>query len=236
MTATLSATPAPYDVDGRHRTLAAVTAPSGELDLAPGAAVLVPIKAFGAAKARLASTLDPDRRAALARAMAATVLAAAAPLPVAVVCDDDEVARWALRHGAAVLPEPGRGLNGAVHAGIAKLAAAGATEVIVAHADLPMASGLAQLAGYRGVTLVPDRRRDGTNVVAVPAEAEFRFSYGPGSFARHVAEAQRLRLPCRVVDEPRLSWDVDVPADLTAELAAAVTACDPPHPWPAPPR
>ena len=65
------------------------------------------------------------------------------------------------------------------------------------------------------MTLVPDRREDGTNVACVPARTGFRFAYGPGSFARHQAEAARLRLPLRVVREPRLAWDVDVPADLT---------------------
>ena len=91
-----------------------------------------------------------------------------------------------------VLPEPGRGLNGAVEAGVDRLGAAGASEVLVVHADLPFAHEVAQLAGFDGVTLVPDRRDDGTNVVCVPAGAGFRFHYGPGSFTRHRAEARRL--------------------------------------------
>jgi len=186
--------------------------------------VLVPVKAFGAAKARLAPTLDPAGRDALARVMAARVLAAAGPLPVAVVCDDDEVARWAQRLGAMVLPEPGRGLNGAVEAGVERLGAAGASEVLVAHADLPFAHDVARLAGFAGVTLVPDRRDDGTNVVCVPTGAGFRFHYGPGSFVRHRAEAQRLGLPWRVVRDPELTWDVDVPDDIPAGLGPAVSS------------
>jgi 2-phospho-L-lactate guanylyltransferase len=154
--------------------------------------------------------------------MATRVLEAAAPLPVAVVCDDAEVARWALDHGAMALPEPGRGLNGAVEAGVGRLAALGASEVLVAHADLPMAHGLARLAGFDGVTLVPDRRDDGTNVVCVPAHAGFRFAYGPGSFVRHQGEATRLGLEQRVVREPDLAWDVDVPADIPAEFVPPV--------------
>jgi 2-phospho-L-lactate guanylyltransferase len=186
-------------------------------DLA-GCVVLIPVKAFADGKARLAPTLDRAGRAELSRMMATRVLEAAAPLPVAVVCDDDEVARWAVAHGATALPEPGRGLNGAVEAGVARLAALGANEVMVAHADLPMAHGLAQLAGFSGVTLVPDRRDDGTNVVCVPAAASFRFAYGPGSFVRHRAEAERLGLPHRVIRQPDLAWDVDVPADIPAEF------------------
>lgn len=178
----------------------------------------MPVKAFASAKARLAPTMAPHRRAELARVMAARVLAAAAPLPTAVVCDDPDVADWAHQHGAQVLWEPGRGLNEAVAAGVASLADQGAGEVLVAHGDLPLASGLARLAGSGGITLVPDRREDGTNVCGVPAGCGFRFQYGPGSFERHCAEAARLGLAPRVVRELALAWDVDVPADLPAGL------------------
>ena len=183
------------------------------------AAVLVPVKAFTEAKVRLAPALPPDERAALARTMAAGVISAARPLPVAVVCDDREVAGWARSMDALVIWEPGRGLNGAVEAGIAQLSDAGVERVVVAHADLPMAAGLAALADGDGVILVPDRNRDGTNVAVVPARAGFRFSYGPGSFARHLLEADRLALATSVVDDPLLAFDVDWPDDLTT-LAA----------------
>jgi len=201
-----------------------VTAAPVRLPPLTGCVVLVPVKAFGAAKARLAPSLDAGGRVALARSMAARVLAAADPLPVAVVCDDGEVAGWATEHGALVLPEPGRGLNGAVEAGVERLAAAGASEVMVAHADLPLAHGLARLAGFGGVTLVPDRRDDGTNVLCVPTGTGFRFRYGPGSFARHRAEARRLGLRARVVRDPELSWDVDEPADIPAGLTPPTPA------------
>jgi 2-phospho-L-lactate guanylyltransferase len=186
--------------------------------------VLIPVKAFGEAKARLAPTLDAAGREDLARAMATRVIGAARPLPVAVVCDDPEVERWAQVHGAMVLPEPGRGLNGAVESGVERLGAAGASEVLVAHADLPFAQDVSQLAGFDGVTLVPDRRDDGTNVVCVPTGAGFRFHYGPGSFARHRDEAERLGLPYRVVRDPELTWDVDVPGDIPAGMGPTVSS------------
>jgi 2-phospho-L-lactate/phosphoenolpyruvate guanylyltransferase len=189
-----------------------------------GCVVLIPVKAFGEAKARLAPTLDAAGREDLARAMATRVIGAARPLPVAVVCDDPEVERWAQVHGAMVLPEPGRGLNGAVESGVERLGAAGASEVLVAHADLPFAQDVSQLAGFDGVTLVPDRRDDGTNVVCVPTGAGFRFHYGPGSFARHRDEAERLGLPYRVVRDPELTWDVDVPGDIPAGMGPAVSS------------
>jgi 2-phospho-L-lactate guanylyltransferase len=184
-------------------------APSGD-----DVAVLIPVKAFDDAKHRLAGALDAPHRAALARDMATKVVRAAGALRTAVVCDDDAVATWARSCGAEVIWQPGAGLNGAVVAGVEQLAADGVARVIVAHADLPHALDLTWVADFAGITLVPDRRDDGTNVVCVPATSGFRFSYGPGSFARHVAEAERLGLGLRVERSERLGWDVDVPADL----------------------
>jgi len=177
-------------------------------------AVLLPVKAFADAKLRLAPALDPVQRRALARAMATQVLQAAAPLPVAVVCDDPEVAAWARDRHALVVWEPERGLNRAVEAGVHRLAAEGARRVVVAHADLVLARDLAWVGAFMGVTLVPDSRDDGTNVACVPVDAGFAFSYGPGSFARHADEVRRLGLGLRVVREPRLGRDVDLPSDL----------------------
>jgi 2-phospho-L-lactate guanylyltransferase len=147
--------------------------------------------------------------------MAANVLGAAAGLPTFVVCDDAEVARFAGELGAEVLWRPGLGLNGAVTDGVAALGDLGFDPVLVAHADLPLAVDLGWLARPGLVTLVPDRHDDGTNVACVPARARFTFSYGPGSFRRHAAEARRLGLAVRVVREPSLGWDVDVPDDLS---------------------
>jgi 2-phospho-L-lactate guanylyltransferase len=146
--------------------------------------------------------------------MAERVLEAAASLPVSVVCDDVDVAGFAEARHAGVIWRPGLGLNAAVTDGVAQLTADGAVEVIVAHADLPLADDLGRLAGFAGITLVPDRRDDGSNVVCVPTGLRFVFSYGPGSFERHRREADRLRVPYRVLRDPRLGWDVDVPADL----------------------
>jgi 2-phospho-L-lactate guanylyltransferase len=176
--------------------------------------VLIPVKAFAQAKRRLAGVLDAEERAALARSMAEQVVRAAGALTVAVVCDDDDVRRWATGLGIEVIWTPGLGLNGAVEAGVAHLASAGIGRAVVAHADLPLALDLTWVAQDDGVTLVPDRHGDGTNVAAVPTDVGFRFAYGAGSCARHEAEALRLGLPARVVPDVRLGWDVDTPDDL----------------------
>jgi 2-phospho-L-lactate guanylyltransferase len=178
------------------------------------AAVVIPVKAFHAAKVRLADALSPEARAGLAREMATRVVRAAAPLRVLVVCDDEAVRSWAIEVGAEPHWTPGLGLIGAVEAGVDAAAAEGAERVLVAHADLPLATGLGHVVGTDGVVIVPDRWHDGTNVIAVPARAGFRFAYGPGSAERHRSEARRLGLAVQIVDDHLLGWDVDLPGDL----------------------
>jgi 2-phospho-L-lactate guanylyltransferase len=177
-------------------------------------AVLVPVKSFAQAKHRLSPVLDDTGRAALARHLGSLVLAAAGDCPTHVACDDDEVADWALEQGAQVLFTPGLGLSGAVTAGVAQLGARGIELVVVAHADLPFAHDLDAFGQIGEVTLAPDRRLDGTNLAAVPAASGYTFSYGPASFSRHRAEAERLGLRCRIVHDWRLAFDVDTPAEL----------------------
>jgi len=176
--------------------------------------VLVPVKAFHRAKVRLTPALDPERRRELARSMASHVVRSASPLPVAVVCDDPIVAEWVDEVGARLIWTPGTGLNGAVTEGVRVLGAAGYEQVIIAHGDLPFSTGFDAFTTWPGVTIAPDRHRTGTNVLAVRTGSGFQFSYGTGSFRRHVREATRLRTGLRIVLSMRLGWDIDLPDDL----------------------
>lgn len=187
------------------------------------AAVLVPIKAFRNAKGRLAPSVSPVARADLARMMAARVLDAARPFTPFVVCDDDEVADWAGRRGAEVLWTPGLGLNGAVDHASAVVAGKGFEHVVIAHGDLPLATGFEHLIADGVVTLVPDHRLDGTNVLTRPASTGLPAMYGAGSFRHHLTAALERDLEVRVVTDPRLARDVDTITDLD-ELGIALGA------------
>jgi len=191
----------------------------GGAGVSPGtaAAVVIPIRSFEAGKSRLGARLDPARRADLLRAMAENVVAAAGPMPVAVVSGAGEVRRWAAALGLTVLDDPGS-LNLAAAAGLGWAAAAGFGRVVVAHADLPLATSLVPVAvdGRRPVvTAVPCHRDDGTPVLSLPTTAtNFVFAYGPGSFRRHAAAARTAGLAFRVQRDGRLGRDVDAPEDL----------------------
>jgi 2-phospho-L-lactate/phosphoenolpyruvate guanylyltransferase len=186
------------------------------------AAVLIPVKRFTAAKGRLAGILDVDERAELARWLADRVVQAARPAPVFVACDDDDVAAWADTAGADVLWSPGLGLNGAVDTGRATIAGKGFRHVVIAHSDIPLAHDLPRLATAGTVGIVPDRRRDGTNVLALPVTARIPASYGAASFTRHLRLAMESGYRVEVRGDPLLALDVDNPDDLAHPLLAAL--------------
>jgi 2-phospho-L-lactate guanylyltransferase len=143
-------------------------------------------------------------------------------MPTFVACDDEVVAEWAEGLGAGVLWGPGLGLNGAIDVGIATLAGKGAEHVLIAHGDLPRPESLPEVCVADTIVLVPDRRRDGTNVIARPTSIDLRAEYGPGSFRRHVAGALSSSSAVQVRIDPFLSIDVDTVDDCRHPIAAAV--------------
>lgn len=177
-------------------------------------AVVIPIKSFTLAKGRLASTLSPHERASLARTCATQVVRAAAPMPVFVVCSDPDVATWATELNAHVVDCQTPGLDVAVATGIQHASLLGATHVVVSHADLPLAQTLNHIAREGKVTIVPDRHRDGTNVLSFPLGVGFTTAYGPGSCDNHIRIAESLGLDVEIITDDSLSLDVDTADDL----------------------
>jgi 2-phospho-L-lactate guanylyltransferase len=180
-------------------------------------AVVLPIKGFTDAKARLEVVLSPENRAALAEFTAGGLLEAVIGVDAFVVCDNDDIAQWARQRGALVVRQTSPGLNAAVACGV-EAAQFKHDWVLVAHSDMPYAEHLMSVVDLHvvetTVTLVPDRHEDGTNVLVIPARCGFTFHYGPGSFAAHQAEATRLGLAVRIVRDERLALDIDTPDDL----------------------
>ncbi|MCU1359726.1 MAG: hypothetical protein JWN99_1015 [Ilumatobacteraceae bacterium] len=184
--------------------------------------MLIPIKAFHQAKQRLEPRLAAADRERLARWTAEQVMGAAGELPTYVVCDDPAVARFATDHGATVLWEEGQGLNGAVTNAVASLATRGHEHVIVVHGDLPRPALLSPLARAGTVTLVPDLRLDGTNVLSFPTRSGLTIGYGAGSFRRHLIAAEQTGAAIWVVHDRFLALDIDSPIDLDHPLVKDV--------------
>jgi len=181
-------------------------------------AIIIPIKSFKGAKERLAVALNATERHQLAMYTASRVIAAATPFPVFVVCDDDEVAHFALDHGAVVVHQQNSGLNNAVRLGLDAARDAGYNLGIIAHGDLPLATHFDHLweepTPNTTIGLVSDKVMDGTNVLVIATDIDFTFHYGPGSFRAHCAEAIRRGYDLRIIDDSALAVDIDTPADL----------------------
>lgn len=196
--------------------------------------IVIPAKAPAAAKSRLAGTLDGTTRERLAEAMLDRVVAAA----IAAVGREQVVlvgdARLALPRGIQAITEPGRDLGRALALARAALVPHGASRMVTLAGDLPLltpqdVSALADLPG-EAIGIAPDRHGTGTNALSLPlpAAAEFRFAFGPGSYARHLAEAARLGLEARTIALPGLARDIDEPADL-ADAATLLDQSGVPH-------
>ncbi len=176
---------------------------------------VVPLRGFESAKSRLDAAVPPGSRPRIAAAIAGRVVAACreADWSVLVVAAAPEVVRWCRDLSLESIPDPGGGLDAAATAGIATTGGAWA----LIHGDLPLVTaadldGIAS-ASSRATILAPSRD-GGTNLIA--GRGEFRFAFGPGSFARHIATAAD-RLP-EVLIRPGLAIELDTPADLAAVI------------------
>ena len=184
-----------------------------------GPVAIIPVKSFVFAKQRLAPALDDQGRAGLGRALASHVAGVAEKaglLPI-FVTGDPEVATWATGLGFPSVPEQGEGLDNAAASGVG-WAVQSKSPWLVLHSDLPLltAGDLAALSEAigNGHDVVAPSSDGGTSAIG-SSGGSIAFSFGPGSFSRHLA---RLDEP-RVFTSVGLLHDLDTPAD--ARSAAA---------------
>jgi 2-phospho-L-lactate guanylyltransferase len=186
--------------------------------------VLIPCKSFGTGKSRLSTMLDTkERRALCADFLRATLTLGLSLVPSGrchVVTDDPEAKTLVTACGAAIIDDPGGGLNAALDAARAHLCgdATADTAILVLPIDLPLATATAMrelLADTADVAIAPDRARTGTNALYLgPAAAcRFPFRFGRGSFALHCEAAAAARLSLHIVESAALAFDVDRSAD-----------------------
>jgi 2-phospho-L-lactate/phosphoenolpyruvate guanylyltransferase len=181
---------------------------------------LVPVKARGAGKRRLADALDEEARAALVQAMLEHVLAALRRSPaierIAVMTPDQDSLPADIQWIGDVAQE----VNQSLRAALEVLTTRGATRAVVLSADLPFVTAaevgsLLAASEAPGIALAPDRHGSGTNAVALALPSNFQPHFGPGSLARHVTESARSGLTPAILHLPGLEFDLDDAADLT---------------------
>jgi 2-phospho-L-lactate guanylyltransferase len=194
---------------------------------------VVPIRSLRDGKTRLSPILAPDERAAFLRHSAERVITTALDSRVVdtvlVVSPDPAVLAWSADFGRRVYalaqPADQPGLNGAIAAARDWALERDADGILSLFADLPLISifDIRRLMARRNsIVLGPDRRGEGTNAMLLRLAGRgehFRFAFGEGSLAKHVAEARRLGLSVAVEDIPGIGFDLDTPLDWSDYLA-----------------
>jgi 2-phospho-L-lactate guanylyltransferase len=222
----------PTNVHGLHarRSRSSKRSDSGNVRLVPSAAVL-PIKRFERAKQRLNNELGVDARSTLAEAMLSDVLDALAQAnsleAVFVVSAEPTLGYLAERNGVVLIRDlVEAGQSRAALEGLARAAEHGYESVLLVPGDCPLVDpaeldGLLVGAEADGTeaTIVPDRHRKGTNALLLHPASPLEPQFGPGSFARHVEQAERRGLRYAVESVPSLALDIDTNDDLD-ELGA----------------
>ncbi len=186
--------------------------------------VIVPVKPLRRSKSKLTNILSEEERAILNLKMYENTLLVLkdiqVPHQVLVVSKDTTVLSIARSHNAKTLQEDGDGgLNMALKKAVQVVKAYSAQSILILPADLPLISkedieGVMGFSnGYSFMVISPDRKMSGTNLLFISPPDLIEFSYGPGSFERHVrqAQSQNTHLEVRKFDSAEL--DIDSPED-----------------------
>ncbi len=184
--------------------------------------VVIPCKALAEGKSRLSCDIDPPSRTALCESLLRRTLATATSLSpaeqVRVVTSDARAVLVAQDYAVPVIHEHAPGLNEALDLARNVIVASEkrGCDALILPIDLPLVTPAALkrvLSAKEDVVVVPDEEDDGTNLLLLRSQAlpTFRFSFGPRSFAKHVAVAKRAGHSLRVMREESLCFDIDRP-------------------------
>jgi len=185
---------------------------------------IIPVKPLKNAKSRLSSILTPDQRYELAQAMFRHVLDVVSTVQhvtgVVVISRDTKALSIARDMGAKTIQEgTSSDLNPALLRATAVVKSWRADAVLILPADLPFISaddvkGLIHHSTENSVVLSTDSEGDGTNALLVRPPGLIEYSYGKGSFEKHIEHADRVGATVISYYSDRLSLDIDYPEDL----------------------
>lgn len=188
-------------------------------------ALLIPVKDPVNAKTRLSHLLSSEERQRLAWAMFEEVsrIVAKTTIPdrIFLVSSYRPAIEHARRLGWEVLIEESQQSESAsVDWASRILREQGFDRVMRLPADIPLvrAEDIDELMKVEmtapAALIVPSREGTGTNAIIRTPPDLFPSRFGPNSFALHKEEAARVGVHCLVVENERIAFDVDEPADI----------------------
>jgi 2-phospho-L-lactate guanylyltransferase len=186
---------------------------------------IVPVKPLRRGKSRLSKVLTEAERTALNQNMLTNTLKVLASVDridtIMVVSRDPSALAIARDFGARTVLENGNPeLNTALRRAALVAKTYLANEIIVIPADLPLVTKeeIQYFLSHAGkppeLIISPDRRKDGTNLLYLNPAGLIQFSYGSGSFEKHVSQAERVGARIEIVESIPLGLDLDLPEDL----------------------
>jgi 2-phospho-L-lactate guanylyltransferase len=192
-------------------------------------ALLLPVKDLNNAKKRLMGVLTPEERFALAGAMLADTIRAVRGVRCAgkifVVTNYAPVMQLAEENRWEILREERQiSESHSVDAASKICQQSGVSGLLRLPLDLPLlrSSDIDELLAAEcpapALVIVPSRDGSGTNAMLRNPPTLFPSHFGDGSFAKHLAEAERSHARVMVRRNARLEMDVDDEADLRAVL------------------
>jgi 2-phospho-L-lactate guanylyltransferase len=188
--------------------------------------ILIPVKDLTRAKQRLASLMTQEERTRLAWAMLENTFAAAAEARhadrIAVVTLYPPAIELARKYGMELIAETEQiSESVSVDFGSKEAKKLGATAVLRLPIDLPLITSgdIETIFEHDGewpsIVMVPSRDGTGTNAILRRPPDLFPSHFGPGSLARHLAEAAAAKADCRVIELHRVALDIDDPSDVS---------------------
>jgi 2-phospho-L-lactate guanylyltransferase len=186
--------------------------------------IAVPMKSLSRAKTRLSPMMSSLERGAFALAMLEDVLDATLALggwDTWVISPDEVALEIAARRGARPVPEVKAPLSAAVRQVETMAREEDAAALAVIPGDLPLVTAHVLGRALRtlgSVIVAPSNGGAGTSLLLRRPPRAIPARFGPDSFRRHLELARERQLPVAVVEDPDLSFDLDVPRDILTLL------------------
>ncbi len=191
--------------------------------------ILIPVKDLSRAKQRLAPLMTQAERTRLAWAMLENTFAAAAWTHnvdrIAIVTLYPPAIELAKKFGMEVILEREQiSESVSVDFGSKELLKRGAQAILRLPIDLPLLTveDIETLLDHDdaapSVVITPSRDGTGTNALLRRPPDLFPSHFGAHSLSKHLAEAEKVKARCRVLELPRIALDIDEPADLVELL------------------
>jgi 2-phospho-L-lactate guanylyltransferase len=186
---------------------------------------IIPVKPLNRAKSRLSQVLPPEERQQLAENMLRHVLQVVRDVPqvmgTLVISRDSKALAIARDYGARTVVESGAPeLNAALMRATQVVRQWKGHAILILPADLPLLAPedvtcLLELGQTeRTVVIATDLNKDGTNALFIRPPGLIGYSYGTGSYERHLAMAEQAGAAVKLYESERLMLDIDMPEDL----------------------